>query len=356
MSEKRSLFISHPLIESVFILFPPFFSVLLAVIFYKYTDYREMTPVLWLVVVLMVDVAHVWTTIFRTYLNKEYLKQRSDLLLYIPLACFIGGVLLYSAGKMVFWRVMAYVALFHFIRQQYGIFMLYARRLEMSWVQERVGKLCIYLATLAPVIHWHFNLPRQFYWFMKGDFFQFPHSQLIPQIVWIITVFSFFAYFYFEIKSDRFNWMKTLILLGTLASWSVGIVVLNNDVSFTLTNVLTHGIPYFALVWMSSCQGKDQLEGRTFKLMHLFSKSKVLGVALMLAIVFAFGFFEELFWDVFVWHEHESIFSWFYDGIVHSDESMLTLLVPLLSIPQVTHYVLDGFIWKGKQEFAGLRF
>ncbi|WP_288880196.1 hypothetical protein [Pedobacter panaciterrae] len=30
------------------------------------------------------------------------------------------------------------------------------------------------------------------------------------------------------------------------------------------------------------------------------------------------------------------------------DMSMLTLLVPLLALPQSTHYVLDGFIWKLK--------
>jgi hypothetical protein len=30
------------------------------------------------------------------------------------------------------------------------------------------------------------------------------------------------------------------------------------------------------------------------------------------------------------------------------DMSMLTLLVPLRALPQSTHYVLDGFIWKLK--------
>jgi hypothetical protein len=25
-----------------------------------------------------------------------------------------------------------------------------------------------------------------------------------------------------------------------------------------------------------------------------------------------------------------------------------TYLVPLLAVPQLTHYVLDGFVWKGK--------
>jgi hypothetical protein len=356
MRSSTRLFISYPVVESLFILFPPFLSVILAFVFYQYTDYREMTPVFWLFIVLFVDVAHVWTTIFRTYLNKSFLKQRSDLLLYVPVGCFIVGVLLYTAGKMVFWRILAYVALFHFIRQQYGIFMLYARKTEMSVWQQRIGKLCIYLSTIAPVVHWHFSLPKKFSWFMEGDFFVLPYNQIIPLIVWAITAISFLLYLYLELKAPVFNWPKHLVLFGTLLSWSIGIVVLNNDISFTLTNVLTHGIPYFALVWMSSCQGEDQIKKKTFGVMQVFSKSRLVGVLFMLALVVFFGFFEELFWDIFVWHEHQSIFSWIYDGVVHSDHAMLSLLVPLFSVPQVTHYVLDGFIWKGKQSFDGLRF
>lgn len=356
MKESKSLFISNPLVESLFVLAPPFVSVVFAWAFYQFSEYREMTPILWLLVVLLVDVSHVWTTIFRTYFNKSFFKQRSDLLLYVPLGCFIVGVLLYSTGKMVFWRVMAYVALFHFIRQQYGVFMLYARRTKMEVWQERIGKACIYLSTLAPVVHWHFNLPRNFSWFMEGDFFQLPQSQALPLGVWGLTGICFIGYLFYEIKSGIMNWQKHFVLLGTFLSWTVGIVILNNDISFTLTNVLTHGVPYFALVWMSSCQGEQQVEKETFSMMKIFTKPRVVGVVFMVAVVAFLGFMEEFFWDIFVWHEHDVIFSWLYDGIVHSDQSMLTLIVPLLSVPQVTHYVLDGFIWKGKLKYSGLSF
>ena len=33
-------------------------------------------------------------------------------------------------------------------------------------------------------------------------------------------------------------------------------------------------------------------------------------------------------------------------------ENLLSILVPLLALPQITHYILDGFIWKiRKDEF-----
>ena len=356
MKKNNTVFISNPLVESLFVLAPPFVSVIFAWVFYQFTEYREMTPIFWLLVVLLVDVSHVWTTIFRTYFNKRFFKHRSDLLLYVPLGSFIVGVLLYSTGKMVFWRVMATCGLFHFIRQQYGVFMLYARRTKMEVWQERLGKACIYFSTLTPVVHWHFNLPRSFSWFMEGDFIQMPKSQVFPHIVWGLTGICFLGYFIYEIKSGIMNWQKHMVLIGTLLSWTVGIVIFNNDISFTLTNVLTHGIPYFALIWMSSCQADKQKEKETFQIMKVFTRSRLIGISFMLVLVGALGFIEEFFWDTFVWHEHETIFSWLYDGVVHSDTSMLTLIVPLLSVPQVTHYVLDGFIWKGKHKHSGLSF
>jgi hypothetical protein len=48
-------------------------------------------------------------------------------------------------------------------------------------------------------------------------------------------------------------------------------------------------------------------------------------------------------WDVLVWHEHPSLFgAW---GLRVS-ESLLAFVVPALTVPQATHYVLDGLIWR----------
>jgi hypothetical protein len=46
----------------------------------------------------------------------------------VPLLGFAIGVALYSEGELVFWRALAYLAVFHFIRQQYGWVALYRVR------------------------------------------------------------------------------------------------------------------------------------------------------------------------------------------------------------------------------------
>ncbi|MCO4794934.1 MAG: hypothetical protein KC493_14550 [Bacteriovoracaceae bacterium] len=360
MNALKNNFISSPKIESLFILAPPFLSVLLALLLKNTFDYSELTPVLWLIIVVGMDVSHVWTTLFRTYFNKSYFKDKSDLFFYTPLICFIVSVVFYSFGKLVFWKFLAYFAVFHFVRQQYGIFLLYSRKSNLSTFQERLGKTCIYLSTLTPMIHWHLNLPRNFQWFMEGDFFILGHFPLLINLLWGVTLAVFLIYLFNEFKlskRDGINWQKNLILFGTLLSWSFGIVIYNDDLSFTITNVMTHGIPYFALIWLSSCSGYEGDEKKSFKLMTIFNNRNLFLKALVfIGVVFSLGYLEELFWDTFVWHEHSEIFSWLYDGIVNSDNSMLNLLVPLLSLPQLTHYVLDGFIWKGNIKYPGLKF
>jgi hypothetical protein len=45
------------------------------------------------------------------------------------------------------------------------------------------------------------------------------------------------------------NLPRNLVIAGTFLSWYVGIVHFNSDLAFTAINVMSHGIPYMALVW-----------------------------------------------------------------------------------------------------------
>ena len=74
----------------------------------------------WISAVLLIDVAHVWSTSFRVYFDKEELKRRFWLYLLVPIFGYAVGVALYSEGELTFWRALAIVAVFHFVRQQYG--------------------------------------------------------------------------------------------------------------------------------------------------------------------------------------------------------------------------------------------
>ena len=130
----------------------------------------ETPPWAWLFFVVGIDVAHVWSTLFRVYLDRDELRRRPMLYSAAPIVAYALGVMMHQLSADLFWRLLAYVAVWHFVRQQVGWMTLYGRRAKSSLGVLRLDALAMYAATLGPVVWWHANLPRSFWWFRDGDF------------------------------------------------------------------------------------------------------------------------------------------------------------------------------------------
>ncbi|MCS6899304.1 MAG: hypothetical protein RMJ98_04545, partial [Myxococcales bacterium] len=152
----------------------------------------------WLVFILCIDVAHVWATLFRSYLDPPELRRRPWLYTFVPLGCWVAGVLLYYRSSLTFWRALAYVAVFHFIRQQVGWTAIYRARAGQRDPRTRLlDDSLIYLGTGVPLFLWHTRLPRPFAWFLDGDFLSL--SWLAPlelpaQILRVATLLFWLAH------------------------------------------------------------------------------------------------------------------------------------------------------------------
>jgi hypothetical protein len=244
---------------------------------------------------------------------------------------------LYSRGALVFWRVLAYLAVFHFVRQQYGWVALYrARAGERSRAGRVVDACAIYACTLYPLIYWHTHLPRRFFWFLRGDFAALP--ALIDRVsrpLYAVSLTAYAARSLFAWARGAGNPGKDIVVVTTAACWYVGIVATNADYAFTVTNVLIHGIPYLALVYF---HGRARLAEKGGQGAYGFFRY---GPAAFLAVLWIIAYVEELFWDRGVWHDRQ----WFF-GASWDIGRWKLVLVPLLALPQLTHYILDGFIWR----------
>jgi hypothetical protein len=289
----------------------------------------------WVPAVLLIDVAHVWATGFRVYLDTDEWHRRPWLYSLVPVGGLIIGIALYSEGEVVFWRSLAYLAVFHFVRQQYGWVALYRARVgEHGRLGRWIDTTAIYLATIYPLIYWHCHLPRRFWWFLKGDFTALPTilEQIVEPIYWTALGAYAARSLYRAVVLRRFNPGKDIVLVTTAVCWYVGIVVLNSDYAFTVTNVIIHGVPYLALVYWYR---------HTHRLASHSSRSLIRDLVLFLTILWLIAYVEELVWDRGVWHERGWLF-----GTAWDIGTFKVVLVPLLAVPQLTHYILDGFIWR----------
>ena len=69
-----------------------------------------------------------------------------------------------------------------------------------------------------------------------------------------------------------------------------------------------------------------------------------------MGLIFFLAYVEEGLWDITLWKEHTSIFSVFHISDIKPGDGLLSIIVPLLALPQITHYIIDGFIWRIKKE------
>ncbi|MCA6365322.1 MAG: hypothetical protein IM638_19980 [Bacteroidetes bacterium] len=347
---NKQPWIHSPLADGLFILFPPLLGLLLIMLFPQW--FGEQQPVntaAWIVLVLCIDVAHVYSTLYRTYFDKSLMRERKWLLLGIPAICYVAGVLLCLIGMQWFWRVVAYVAVFHFVRQQYGFMRIYSRRETKSW-KSRIDSVVIYATMLYPLLWWHLHPGRDFHWFVAGDFVQpriAAHGiAVVAGIIYLLLLAIWCAKEITQyIQTRNFNFPRAALIAGTAASWYFGIVHYNGDMTFTLLNVISHGIPYMALIWFYG--RRTYTAERQPWLQKLFS---VRMLTVFAGLLLAFAFAEEWLWDILVWQERPEVFGELNFNFISENSELLALIVPLLALPQLTHYVLDGFIWRISQD------
>lgn len=307
----------------------------------------------WLIFVVAVDVAHVHTTLFRTYFDRDELRRRRALYIGVPLACYAAGLSLHLVSHLAFWRVLAYLAVLHFIRQQIGWVAIYrARAGERSKLDRWLDDAVIYFATGWPILHWHAHLPRSFRWFVEGDFVTLPFVAGLVRPLGVVYVALLAAYaaraLILAARSNftRVNTGKHVVVVTTAATWYVGIVATDTDFQFTVANVIVHGVPYMALLFAYARERSREAPA------VLSSRIVAFGITAFLGVVLALAFVEEVLWDRLVWHDRPF---WFGGG--ERDAPLLSplaraFLVPLLALPQATHYALDAVLWRRRETGA----
>lgn len=308
----------------------------------------------WLAFVLAIDVAHVYSTLFRTYFDGAEINRHRLRYYGVPLVAYGVGVSLHLLAGALFWTVLAYLAVFHFIRQQVGWLALYRARepdrdsARPSLLGARGVRLvedgALYAVMVYPLLHWHAHLDsRRFAWLIDGDFVNVAALiQPFLPVASAITGLLLAAYGALQIErlvqARELAMGKNLLLFTTALSWNLGIVVVNSDFAFTVTNVVVHGVPYMVLLWTySSALGRRRQACLSQTLLR-GGVPAFLGVLLVLALI------EEWAWHRWVWPDHELLFG---TGRALPPE-WLSWVVPLLALPQMTHYLLDGMLWRRK--------
>ncbi|MEZ4448897.1 MAG: hypothetical protein R3B09_05395 [Nannocystaceae bacterium] len=300
---------------------------------------RDAGLALWIVAVLLVDVAHVYASLYRTYLDPVARRIHRKRLIAAPLLCGWFGLLLHLESPLLFWGALAYVAIFHFIKQHLGFALLYVRAAGEPAVDRRLVVATIWAGTLAPVVWWHAHLPRNFSWFVDGDLVGGAPAWLGTLALAVeAPILALFALrrVHLALRGRGSGPMIPLLTLVPVFTWHLGIVWFDDDRVFTLTNVLLHGVPYMALTWLAG--GRAWIRAR-------LPGAGAFGLLLgFYGLLLALAAGEEWLWDRLVWHDRPELFGG--GEALELHPLAAAAITALLAVPQATHYLLDRWIWR----------
>jgi hypothetical protein len=305
----------------------------------------------WVAAIVCVDVAHVWATLFRVYLDPREVRRRPVLYLATPALAYAVGVALYTASPRLFWTALAYLAVFHFVRQQYGWVAIYKRlNDDRAPLDNALDAVAVYNAAVFPVLWWHGHLPREFVWLIQGDFVRAVPARLVdallPAHLAVMAAWALRQLVRY-VRTREANAGKVVVVVTTWLCWYVGIVATDSDYGFTLTNVLIHGVPYMALLWRYArnryANGARDVPGEAPREPGAAEWVVARGALAFVAVLVVLALAEEALWDLCVWHDRAQLFG---DAGVSLSRAALRAVVPLLALPQATHYALDGFVWR----------
>jgi len=302
----------------------------------------------WAFILFMVsfDVAHVWTTLYRTYMDKEELARRKWLYL-APIPIFLAASFrIHYYSPVLFWTLLAYVAIYHFIKQNYGFLTLYKYKMgETSTFDYYLDKTALWMGALGPVLWWHASPHRQFDWFNAEEQFIFHldpafHGDIL--MVYFTVLGLYIArQFYARHMGQPFNPGKQIIMGAHYLTWAVGIGFTQNPIISAAFLNLFHGIPFMAIVWYY-CNRKWSEKGRPASMIRYLSHKKRWLTFYLVVLVLAIS--EEALWDGLVWQTY--IPDFFNLAVQETAPVPLSMWVAVLSLPQIMHYFLDGFIWR----------
>lgn len=319
--------------------------------------YPENSPLWFFIFIIIFDVWHVWWTLYRWYLQKNILKKHWKLLIGIPIFSIISLIIL--CNIQIPWHdplyvplsFLAYMAVFHFIKQQVGFVQLYGRQAEnldsLTYISKKIDTIITWIVTGFPFAYWMMHYENiSLNWFIPWEYIFI--SKLVPytEFLWILYGLCIIIYCIFQLilllRWARLNPLKYLYIIGTAYIWFNGMVAYDSIIIFGFGNILLHGLNYYGIVIWST-RSNIEAYGKWLE------KIKKMGVILFsLGIVLSMAslwYIEEFFWNQFVWREKNMIFSDFFYNIWYS-EPILILIVSILGSVQLTHYILDRYIWR----------
>jgi hypothetical protein len=284
----------------------------------------------------LVDGSHVYSTLLVSYGDKDMFQQLKTLFLIVPIALLVSAfAFMYSGSPALFFYFLAYLAMVHFIRQEFG-WMKIATRFDPAapgWLMN-LDKATAYAMTILPMM-WFMRKTQSGFWYQKGDLLAIPDNiaEMAMTLYWPVVGVFLITNIYHSLKTKTVNLSKYLVFINTFFGWYMAKVHVQNTYLAVWLMIFHHGIPYYFIVF------KTERVSNKIQWVNNLGKFKYPALYLSFAAIF-FAFLMS--------HSGNS-----YVIQLAQNQTLKALVYAIAVTPQMTHFILDGFIWKKKYGLVG---
>lgn len=323
---------------------------------------KNDVPLFWkLSLETVVDVAHVYSTLYRTCFDSQAVAL--NLRLYLAGVPGLFAVALsanYFVGTWFGASLLAYYAMFHFAKQPFGIICLYKARCGERGAKSHSWDYWTCMSgALIPTLIWHAGGFDGFNWFggEDGKLFDLPGLFRLPlQLAYALVPLAWLSrLLHLWGKGEApFNVGKVWIMFAHYFTWFMTLSSSNQVIGMSFIN-LFHGFSSMALVRHVATRRyqkwrEDQPE--SMRCTDRFGDATSGSLALYVALLSSLALLEDYCWDLFVYHDYLPDMDL---DVVELTPVPRALATSLLMMPQLSHYFLDGFIWKMNATNPGLK-
>lgn len=303
------------------------------------------TAILSFIIFNFIDVGHVYSTVYRTILDKEE-RRRSKMYIYTPIALSIVIFLWFIFKIPYFWSFVGYYTLYHNLRQGFGIMKWYEKKNKKYY---KLNNYIFYALTYIPIIAFHFlNKSFKVMYYTDQDIlmYQDHHPFLINFGIFEYTFPNIFAFillcFYFlillfwifkEIKNNclKKEYNRVLFMIYFFFIYYYSFILSDNILEMTAALVVSHGIPYFFMMKYSLIKTRKNFFTTKKAVFFIFVSALVGGLI-------NFG--------------GEEIISSGFNYVESNLDIIEFLLVFFYVIPVLCHFIWDSYIWKSNHPDA----
>lgn len=287
--------------------------------------------------ILWFDKIHIFYTYIKVDFKKD-LQRDSRIKFKVFSLMVLSFLLLYSAffvrGLTGVNLVIMYFAIFHFSRQQFGWIKIINKKLDLKPVDSRLSKIMAQVYCLGPIFIAH---SKEYYFAWHPgvtNLFLIPDSFIKPILVVYLAILG--LYFSYEVFSHLtgsipFNLTRVATILFTAIGWNL--VILLKSGGFFAAVLLIVGHHVFSYVFLAYFFNTEKRHQR--KSLFFFYSAIILSVVLLMMTLRNTipGYSTPLWLYSFTFSEIEQTIFYYF--------------IPLLWVPSIFHFLLDGFIWKG---------